>query len=392
MTQRADGPSTTSGATCALCQRRSPLIAASLGVCADCIRCRTDDALPRVLDAHARARSPFHLPAQPPRHPAGIPCTLCANDCVIGVGETGFCGLRENVDGHLHSLATPHIALLYAYPDPHVTNCCAAWCCPAGTGVGYPTYAHRPGPEIGFSNLAVFFYGCNFHCLFCQNASHKELSPHHRTTLTAFTATVQEAHPVSCICYFGGSPEPQLPFALNASRRLREADPRRLLRFCFEWNGGGHPRLVRRAAELAYESGGNLKFDLKCWTPALSLALSGVSNARSYANFPLVADEFGAARRDVPLLAATTLLVPGYVDAAEVAAIAQFIAAITPDLPYSLLLFHPAYQMQDLPVTPYDQVVRCYQAAKRHLHHVHVGNLNLLDAGAKNAFQRHPNA
>ncbi len=311
---------------------------------------------------------------------------------MIGVGDRGFCGLRENVDGRLRSQATLHTALLYAYQDPHVTNCCAAWCCPAGTGVGYPTYAHRPGPEIGFSNLAVFFYGCNFHCLFCQNASHKELTPRRHTTLTAFAEIVRAARRVSCICYFGGSPEPQLPFALHASRRLREADPRRLLRFCFEWNGGGHPRLVRQAAELACESGGNLKFDLKCWTPAMSLALSGVPNTRSYANFQLVADEFRAARRDVPLLTATTLLVPGYVDAAEVEAIAHFIATIDPDLPYSLLLFHPAYQMQDLPVTPYDQVIRCYQAAKQHLRRVHVGNLHLLSKGAKNAFQQHHTA
>ncbi|RLI07190.1 radical SAM protein, partial [Candidatus Bathyarchaeota archaeon] len=72
------------------------------------------------------------------------------------------------------------------------------------------------------------------------------------------------------------------------------------------------------------------------------------------------------------------LLVPGYVDAAEVEAIARFIADLDPSIPYSLLVFHPAHLMRDLPVTPLKQAVECYRAARRHLERVHVGNLSLL--------------
>ena len=144
--------------------------------------------------------------------------------------------------------------------------------------------------------------------------------------------------------------------------------------------------LVRKAAELALVSGGNVKFDLKCSTPALSLALSGVSNERSYENFRMVAEEFCGERKDVPVLTATTLLVPGYVDASEVASTAKFIADLNPNLLYSLLIFHPAFLMKDLPVTPYEQVVRCYRAAKKHLRKVHVGNLSLIGVRGMDAF------
>jgi hypothetical protein len=42
------------------------------------------------------------------------------------------------------------------YFDPLPTNCVADWVCPAGTGVGFPQWACRDGPEYGYKNLAVF--------------------------------------------------------------------------------------------------------------------------------------------------------------------------------------------------------------------------------------------
>jgi len=110
----------------------------------------------------------------------------------------------------------------------------------------------------------------------------------------------------------------------------------------------------------------------------LSRALSGVSNERAYTNFRMIADEFYGDRSELPLLTATTLLVPGYVDSREVERIARFIAESDPDIPYSLLVFHPAYLMSDLPVTPRRQVEECFKTAKRYLNRVHVGNFALL--------------
>jgi pyruvate formate lyase activating enzyme len=92
----------------------------------------------------------------------------------------------------------------------------------------------------------------------------------------------------------------------------------------------------------------------------------------------MVAEEF-LPRASYPLLTATTLLVPGYIDEEEVGKIAEFIASISRDIPYSLLVFYPAYCMADLPVTSREQAVRCFRAAKdAGLKRVHVGNLHLL--------------
>ena len=363
---------------CRVCGEESPLISQALGVCATCIRERSKEALPYIEAAHASARRPYGLPTKIPKGADGILCRVCSNECRMGEGERSYCGLRENKGGRLWSRISPSRGLLYMYLDPHVANCCAAWFCPAGTGAGYPRFAHRRGPELGYYNLAVFFYGCNFDCLFCQNASHKEINRGEVTTVEEFAEVVRRNKRISCICFFGGSPEPQLPFALKASRVLLEENPGRILRICFEWNGCGNPRLVREAAELALTSGGNIKFDLKCFNPTMSLALSGVSNKRAYENFRMIAEELYDERPEPPVLTATTLLVPGYMDVEEVERIARFIAELNEEIPYSLLIFHPDFRMQDLPVTPVRQVVECYRAAKRHLRRVNVGNLHLI--------------
>jgi pyruvate formate lyase activating enzyme len=77
-------------------------------------------------------------------------------------------------------------------------------------------------------------------------------------------------------------------------------------------------------------------------------------------------------------LTATTLLVPYYIDAQEVDAIARFIAGIDNDIPYSLLVFHPDYLLTDLPITSRQQVEECVTVARKHLTRVHVGNVHLL--------------
>jgi len=339
------------------CRRCGVEAAGVIGLCPACVRKASHGEL---LAPHREVRGALKLPPVPPRR--GTPCRLCANACRIPEKELGYCGLRTARGGRVRYLweEGAQVALAHTYYDPLPTNCCAAWFC-----------GEREG-----KNLAVFFYGCNFDCLFCQNAHHKfldeaEALPEERVVQQALVPKVQ------CVCFFGGSPEPQLPFAIRAARRIMGESEGRV-RICWEWNGAGNPRLVLQAAELSLESGGIVKFDLKAWSEKLSLALCGVPTRPSFENFRMVAEELLPAA-GYPLLTATTLLVPGYVDEEEVRKIAGFIAGLSPEIPYSLLVFYPAYCLSDLPVTPLEQAIRCYRAAVgAGLRHVHVGNLHLL--------------
>jgi pyruvate formate lyase activating enzyme len=83
-------------------------------------------------------------------------------------------------------------------------------------------------------------------------------------------------------------------------------------------------------------------------------------------------------RDNLPELSGCTLLVPGYVNVDEVERIAQFIGNINEHIPYSLLVFHPAFQMMDLPITPKEQAMNCLNIARKNLKNVHLGNEFLL--------------
>ena len=72
-------------------------------------------------------------------------------------------------------------------------------------------------------------------------------------------------------------------------------------------------------------------------------------------------------------------MVPGYIDAQEVGHIAEFIESLNPEIPYSLLAFHPDYKMTDLPSTSLRQAQECLEAARKAgLKRVRVGNVHLL--------------
>ncbi|MEM3626832.1 MAG: radical SAM protein [Candidatus Bathyarchaeia archaeon] len=367
---------------CRLCGEKSQLISDSLGVCLKCIRGRSDEVIVITQEVHAKSRAVYGLPSKPPRDAEGVSCGVCANNCVIGVGKSGFCGLVWNVGGRLVRFGgTPEQGVLEWYYDGLPTNCVSWWFCPGCTGRGYPKYAYKPEAEYGYYNLAVFYGACSYDCLFCQNWHHRTLSAKHKPTMSA-EALAEKAldKRVSCICYFGGDPSPQMPHSLETSRIAleRARDERRILRICWETNGYINPRLAEKAAEYALESGGNMKFDLKAWSETLNMALCGVSNKPALENFRLIGEKYYEKRRELPVLAASTLLVPGYVDIEEVENIAQFISQISPEIPYTLLAFYPCYVMNDLPTTSRKQAIECQKAAEKYLKNTRIGNIHLL--------------
>jgi pyruvate formate lyase activating enzyme len=347
---------------CRLCGARSRLIAGQLGVCASCIRDRSQEALALTDAAHAAARRLFDLPERPPRAVSGRRCGLCVQDCIIGEGERGYCGLREVRDGKLHHLAgTPARGLLHWYRDPLPTNCVADPFCSG--------HAQR-----GKHNLAVFYAACTVDCLFCQNWRFRETDVARSGKLSADELVSAANERTYCVCYFGGDPAAQMPHALAASKRLAD----RGVVVCWETNGTAHPRLMDRALDLSLSTGGCLKFDLKAYDDGLHRALTGIGNARALENFAKAVDR-DACRRDPPPVIASTLLVPGYVDADEVGRIARFIAKLNPAIPYVLLGFVPQFLFPDLPRTSVRHAEEAEAAARAAgLRVVRVGNRHLL--------------
>ena len=79
-----------------------------------------------------------------------ILCTLCPRYCEIGVGQPGFCYIRQNIDGKLYTLG---------YGKP--------------TGFGIDPIEKKPLNHFlpGTKILSFGTAGCNLGCKFCQNWS-----------------------------------------------------------------------------------------------------------------------------------------------------------------------------------------------------------------------------
>jgi len=347
---------------CAICQRAVLLISSAVGICGDCLRERFPAARPQVDAVHANSRAEFGLPAEPPHCPDGVRCALCSNECVIGENEYGYCGLRTVRNGKLvHLAGTPARGLLQWYRDPLPTNCVADWVCEGGQ--------HR-----GCHNLAVFYASCTADCLFCQNWHFRQLSPTRNKTISARDLAEAANSDTFCVCYFGGDPASQMPHALASSRYLAQ----RGVRICWETNGTSHPKLLDAAVQYALDSGGCIKFDVKAFDEGLHIALTGISNRRTLENLTRAARRYDE-RPQLPLVIASTLLVPGYIDADQVGKIARFIAALNPQIPYALLAFAPHFYMSDLPCTWLHHAEEAEAAAREAgLVNVHVGNRQLL--------------
>lgn len=75
-------------------------------------------------------------------------CTACARLCLIGSGQSGFCGIRKNIEGSLH---------LLTYGRPF--------------GMGVDPIEKKPVLHMypGYRVLSFGTTGCNFACQYCQN-------------------------------------------------------------------------------------------------------------------------------------------------------------------------------------------------------------------------------
>ena len=374
---------------CKFCLKKADNISQILSICRQCLLNEKWSLIkPYIEGIHENARKTSGLRGTAPKVSKldeKLKCNLCLNECSIGNYDTSYCGLR-NLEKHQKGellLPTKNRGYIHGYIDANPTNCCNSWFCPAGTKNGYPLFSNVNGPEYGTYSYAAFLYGCTFSCLFCQNSSHKHIDKRNLRESENLANEIIKNEKITCLCFFGGTPESQLPFSINLAELILEniekKNKNRKFRICWECNGSGDKDLMEKCLEIAIKSGGNIKFDLKSFNEKLNLALCGVSNKRTLENFEHLAKKYyGIRGKDMPELSGCTLMVPGYVNSKEVELIAKFIGNINPDIPYSLLVFHGDYQMRDLPITPKEQAMQCYNTAKKYLNNVNIGNKFLL--------------
>ncbi len=337
-------------AKCIACQKELKIISQTLSLCPDCIRKQFNQYQNHIFDIHKAARIDFNLPLLSPKD-GKRKCRLCVNQCNYNIGNPGYCGLTEEKSNY---------AFLDYYFDPLPTNCVADWVCPGRN-------------EYGCQNLAVFFRSCTFNCLFCQNWRFKSLKKR-KVGIDEMLSALNDK--TTCICYFGGDPTPNLPFAINLSNRI--LSQKKDFRICWETNGSMNPILLKKMLELSLRSKGILKIDFKVFSETMSYALCGVTNKQTIENIKLAAT-YVDQRPETPILVLSTLLVPGYIDNYELENMAKFIGGLNPNIPWAILAFHPQFYMTDLPTTSKKHAEESLKIAKDYgIKNVRIGNLSLL--------------
>ncbi len=290
-----------------------------------------------------------------------VRCTACSWYCRIGEGRVGVCGTRMNRGGTLYSLVYGKTTGLSV--DPVEKK---------------PLHHFLPGSRI----LSFGTPGCNFGCEFCQNAWMSQVGKfpisnikyqisnnldeiHRLTVAYSPKEIVEEALRENCqgIAYTYNEPSIFAEFAHDTAKLARK----KKLKNIFVSNG--------------YESSETFEY-MKPYLDAINIDLKSFRNdfylKVCKATIEPVKENIRRFFDSGIITEVTTLVIPGENDSdEELHDIAGFLAMLSPDIPWHISAFHPAYKMADALPTPHKTLVKAYDIGKRAgLHYIYVGNVN----------------
>ncbi|MCJ7443225.1 MAG: AmmeMemoRadiSam system radical SAM enzyme [Methanotrichaceae archaeon] len=249
-----------------------------------------------------------------------IKCELCHQQCRIGPGKRGLCGVRENQAGKLMTLVYGN--LVAANVDPIEKK---------------PLYHFLPG-SLAYSIATV---GCNFRCLHCQNADISQLPKENGTITDNYVPpqmVVENANDSGCqsIAYTYTEPTIFFEYAYDVSVLANKTG----LKNVFVSNGYIGDKAVEKIMPILDGINIDLKGDEEFYKKVCGARIEPVQN-----NIRLLW-ESGV------WVEVTTLIIPGYNDSGEkIKGLAEFLASVSTEIPWHVTAFYPTYKMRDIPPT-----------------------------------------
>ena len=281
-----------------------------------------------------------------------VRCKLCAHRCLVADGKRGICQVRENQSGTLYTLV--YGQLVAQALDPIEKK---------------PLYHFHPGTAA----LSVATVGCNFRCLFCQNADISQMPRDEHLTQGREVAPEEivraaQRHHSPSIAYTYTEPTIFFEYACDIGTLARQAG----IANVWVTNGYMTPEMLDT---VTAPEGPTLmdaaNVDLKSFRDAFYREECG-------ARLQPVLDSLKRMKQRRVWVEVTTLLIPGLNDSdEEVEDIARFIVEeLGPETPWHVSRFHPTYRMNDRPPTPVSTVHRAREIGLRAgLRYVYEGNV-----------------
>ncbi len=275
-------------------------------------------------------------------------CNLCNHRCIIKNSGRGICNVRENRDGILVSLI--YGRLIAQHVDPIEKK---------------PLFHFMPG-SLSFSIATV---GCNFKCLFCQNADIAQM-PFDRDGMIAGeycspASVVERAKKTGCksISHTYTEPTINFEFILETAKLAHAEGMSNIL----VTNG----YMTAQALEIIGQYIDAANIDLKAFSPEFYKRYCG-------AKLEHVKDTLKLMKSAGIFVEVTTLLIPGLNDDVdEISNLASFIAeSLGTETPWHVSRFHPTYRLTDRPPTPLATLVKARKTGiEAGLRYVYTGNV-----------------
>ncbi|HZW03408.1 MAG TPA: AmmeMemoRadiSam system radical SAM enzyme [Anaerolineaceae bacterium] len=282
------------------------------------------------------------------RDDGSVHCYACAHNCVIRPGRRGVCQVRHNGAGELR---VPWGYVSTAAVDPVEKK---------------PFYHLLPGADA----FTFGMLGCDFCCDFCQNWMTSQVIRDDAASLGA-----QYVQPVS--------PEQLVAAARRARAPLMVSSYNEPL-ITSEWAIDVFRLAQQAGMRCAYVSNGyateQVLEELRPYLTGYKIDLKTMQAAHYRSLGGSIKPVLATIRRAHALglwVEIVTLVIPGFNDSAdEFKELAEFVAAVSPDIPVHFTAFHPDYKMTDPRPTPavtLQSAAEIAQAAG--LHYVYAGNL-----------------
>jgi len=284
-----------------------------------------------------------------------VQCQTCAHQCVIGPGNRGVCGVRENREGKLYLLV--YGRAIAANIDPIEKK---------------PFFHFLPGTQ----SFSVATVGCNLKCGNCQNWSISQASKQPDITSQQIQKMgfdlppekiVQEALDNDCpsISYTYTSPTIFLEYALDTMKLAKKKGLKN------NWVSNGF--MSKETLELIVPYLDAINVDLKSFSDDFYIKNCG-------ARLQPVLDSLKRIKEKGIWLEVTTLVIPTLSDSKEMfEQIANFIKnELGPETPWHVTQFSGliSWQLQHLPETPIKTLEKaCQIGLKAGLKYVYSGNV-----------------
>ncbi len=280
---------------------------------------------------------------------SAVQCLACNHKCIIPEGKTGICGARKNIKGKLYSLVHSRVAALHIEPIEKK-----------------PFFHFLPGSLA----LSLGTFGCNFACKFCQNndisqtLKEKNLSEQEIGEFLPPKKIIEYAkqYNIPTIAYTYNEPTVFVEYAYETMKLAKENGLKNV------WVSNGF--FSKDTLDLITPYLDAINIDIKSFSKDF---YQKIINARIE---PVKENIKEVYKRGI-WLELTTLVIPGYNDSKEeLFQIAKFIKDISPNIPWHISRFFPAYKMTNIPPTPKQTLLNAYKIGKEvGLNYVYLGNM-----------------